>query len=91
MMSLVWSIVIGLIAGALAKLIMPGKDPGGTLVTIGLGVAGSLVANVLGTALGWYGGGHNAGIIGSTIGAILLLAIYRMIKGRQGQSAPTHV
>jgi uncharacterized membrane protein YeaQ/YmgE (transglycosylase-associated protein family) len=91
MMSLVWSIVIGLIAGALAKLIMPGKDPGGTLVTIGLGVAGSLVANVLGTALGWCGGGHNAGIIGSTIGAILLLAIYRMIKGRQGQSAPTHV
>ena len=85
LMGLIWSIVVGLIAGALAKFVMPGKDPGGLLVTLGLGVAGSLVANLLGGALGWYGGDHRAGIIGSTIGAILLLIIYRMIKGK-GQS-----
>ena len=88
-MNLLWAVIVGLIAGALAKLIMPGKDPGGMLITMLLGVAGSVVANLLGTALGWYGGGHNAGIIGSTIGAILLLAIYRMIKGRTG--TPRHV
>ena len=81
-MGLIWAIIVGVIAGALAKLIMPGKDPGGFLVTMGLGVAGSLVANVLGGAMGWYGGDHKAGIIGSTIGAIALLVIYRMIKGK---------
>lgn len=88
-MGLIWSIVVGLIAGALAKFIMPGKDPGGMLVTLGIGVAGSLVANLLGGALGWYGADHRAGIIGSTIGAILLLAIYRMIKGRGGAGDAT--
>jgi uncharacterized membrane protein YeaQ/YmgE (transglycosylase-associated protein family) len=86
-MSLIWAIVVGLIAGALAKFVMPGKDPGGLLITLGLGVAGSLVANLLGGALGWYGAGHRAGIIGSTIGAILLLAIYRLIKGKGGTGA----
>jgi uncharacterized membrane protein YeaQ/YmgE (transglycosylase-associated protein family) len=86
-MGLIWAIIVGLIAGALAKFIMPGKDPGGILVTLGIGVAGSLIANLLGGALGWYGAGHNAGIIGSTIGAILLLVIYRMIKGRGGAGA----
>ena len=83
-MGWIWAIVVGLIAGALAKFIMPGKDPGGLLVTLGLGVAGSLVANLLGGALGWYGSGHRAGIIGSTIGAILLLVIYRLIKRSGG-------
>ena len=86
-MGLIWSIIVGLIAGALAKLIMPGKDPGGFLITMALGVAGSLVANFLGQALGWYNEDHRAGIIGSTIGAILLLAIYRMIKGKRGADA----
>lgn len=81
-MGLVWAVLVGLIAGALAKFIMPGKDPGGILVTIGIGIAGSLIANLLGGALGWYGQGHNAGIFGSTIGAIILLAAYRMFKGK---------
>ena len=86
-MNLIWAIIVGLVAGALAKFIMPGKDPGGILITLGIGVAGSLVANFLGGALGWYGAGHNAGIIGSTIGAILLLVIYRIIKGMGGAGA----
>jgi uncharacterized membrane protein YeaQ/YmgE (transglycosylase-associated protein family) len=86
-MGFIWALIVGLIAGALAKLIMPGKDPGGWLVTLGIGVAGSLVANLLGGALGWYGEGHNAGIIGSTLGAILLLIVYRLIKGRMRTGA----
>lgn len=86
-MNLIWTAIIGLIAGALAKFIMPGKDPGGIWITMGLGVAGAFVANFLGGALGWYGGDHNAGIIGSTIGAILILIIYRMVKGKSAKSA----
>jgi uncharacterized membrane protein YeaQ/YmgE (transglycosylase-associated protein family) len=75
------------VAGALAKFIMPGKDPGGIWITMGLGVAGAFVANFLGGALGWYGQGHSAGIVGSTIGAIVILAIYRMIKGKGAKPA----
>ena len=72
--------IIGLVAGALAKLIMPGKDPGGILVTMLLGIAGSLVAGFLGRALGWYQAGQGAGLFMSVIGAILLLAIYRLFR-----------
>lgn len=79
-MSLIWTLVIGLVAGALAKFIMPGKDPGGVIITIALGVAGSFVATFLGQAVGWYAPGSSTGFIGSTVGAILLLAIYRMFK-----------
>lgn len=86
-MNLIWTAIIGLIAGALAKFIMPGKDPGGIWITMGLGVLGAFVANFLGGALGWYGEGHNAGIIGSTIGAILILVVYRMVKGKPAKSA----
>ena len=86
-MNLLWTAIVGLIAGALAKFIMPGKDPGGIWITMGLGVAGAVVANLLGTALGWYGQGHSAGIIGSTVGAIVILAIYRMIKGKSAKAA----
>ena len=86
-MNLIWIAIIGLIAGALAKFIMPGKDPGGIWITMALGVAGAFVANFLGGALGWYGQDHNAGIIGSTLGAILLLLIYRMVKGRTTKRA----
>ena len=80
MLHFLWMCVIGLIAGALAKLIMPGKDPGGILVTMLLGIAGSLMAGFLGRALGWYDTGEGAGLIMSVIGAILLLAVYRMVK-----------
>ena len=77
-MHLIWMLFIGLIVGALAKLIMPGRDPGGIFITMLLGVAGSLVAGLLGRVLGLYAPGQSAGIIMSTLGAIILLAIYRL-------------
>ena len=77
-----WVILIGLVVGAVAKLIMPGKDPGGFIVTILLGIAGSLVATWLGRAVGWYHEGQSAGFIMSVVGAILLLAIYHAVRKR---------
>ena len=82
-MHLLWMIIVGLIVGALAKLIMPGHDPGGIIVTILLGIAGSMVAGFLGRAVGWYVEGQPAGFIASVIGAIITLAIYRIIIGRR--------
>jgi uncharacterized membrane protein YeaQ/YmgE (transglycosylase-associated protein family) len=78
-----WAIIIGLIVGALAKLIMPGKDPGGIIITILIGIAGSLIATFLGRAAGWYREGQGAGFIASLIGAIILLWIYRLIVARR--------
>ena len=83
-MHILWMLLIGLVVGALAKLIMPGKDPGGVIVTMLIGVAGSLVAGGIGHAAGWYAHGQSAGFIASVIGAIALLAIYRFIIGRRG-------
>ena len=80
MMQLLWMAIIGLVVGALAKLIMPGKDPGGILITMLLGIAGSLLAGWLGRAVGWYQAGQSAGFIMSLVGAIVLLAIYRMVR-----------
>jgi uncharacterized membrane protein YeaQ/YmgE (transglycosylase-associated protein family) len=74
-------IIIGLVAGGLAKLIMPGRDPGGIIVTILLGIAGSVVGGFVGGMLGMGGGA--AGLIGSIIGALILLALYRMFVGRR--------
>jgi uncharacterized membrane protein YeaQ/YmgE (transglycosylase-associated protein family) len=74
-------IIIGLVAGALAKLIMPGDDPGGIIVTILIGIAGSLVGGFLASLIGLGGGGWIWSIIVATIGAIILLAIYRMLVG----------
>ena len=85
-MEILWAIIIGFFVGLLAKFIMPGRDPGGFIVTILLGIAGAIVATLLGRALGWYGAGQSAGFIGSLVGAILLLAVYRMFRGR-GASA----
>jgi uncharacterized membrane protein YeaQ/YmgE (transglycosylase-associated protein family) len=82
-MHLLWMIVVGLIVGALAKLIMPGRDPGGIIVTILLGIAGSVLAGLIGRAVGWYSEGQPAGFIASIIGAIIILAIYRLIIGRR--------
>jgi uncharacterized membrane protein YeaQ/YmgE (transglycosylase-associated protein family) len=79
-MGLIWTIIVGLVVGALAKFIMPGKDPGGIIVTILLGIAGAFVARFAGQALGLYAEGEAAGIIASILGAIVLLAIYRMFK-----------
>ncbi len=79
-MHYIWVAIIGLIVGALAKLIMPGKDPGGIIVTMLLGVAGSFLATFLGRAAGLYETGQAAGFIMSLIGAIILLAIYRLFR-----------
>jgi uncharacterized membrane protein YeaQ/YmgE (transglycosylase-associated protein family) len=76
-------LIIGLVVGALAKLIMPGKDPGGIVVTMLLGVAGALLAGLIGRSMGWYQTGESAGFISSLIGAIALLGIYRFIVGRR--------
>ena len=76
-------IIVGLIVGALAKLIMPGHDPGGIVVTILLGIGGSILAGFLGRAVGWYAEGQPVGFIASVIGAIIILAIYRIIIGRR--------
>jgi len=76
-------VVFGLIVGALAKLLMPGRDPGGFLITILLGIAGALVGGFVGRAIGLYGPGEPAGFIMATIGAILLLWIYRVTIRRR--------
>src|SRR5262249_17314903 len=87
-MWLIWMIIVGLIVGALAKLIMPGRDPGGIGITILLGIAGSMVAGFLGRAVGWYAAGQPAGFIASIVGAIILLALYRAITGGRHGSGP---
>ena len=85
---MLWAIIIGLVVGALAKAIMPGRDPGGIIITIVIGIAGSLIATFLGRSLGWYRDGQGAGFIASLIGAVLLLWIYRLVIGRRGTTAP---
>mgnify|MGYP000645004734 CR=1 FL=1 len=82
-MELIWMLIIGLIVGALAKFLMPGKDPGGMLITMLIGIVGALLAGYLGGALGWYGKGGPVGFIASVLGAVLLLFLYRLAtKGR---------
>ena len=76
-------IIIGLIAGIIAKLIMPGRDPGGFIVTILLGIAGSWLAGVLGRSMGWYQPGEGAGLVGSIIGALIILFIYNRLVARR--------
>ena len=82
-MGIIWTIVIGFIVGLLAKLLMPGRDPGGFIITVLLGIAGALVATYGGQALGLYQAGQPAGFIGSLVGAIVLLVIYRLVRGRK--------
>ena len=77
-----WVILIGLIIGALAKFIMPGKDPGGFIVTILIGIGGSIIGTWVGRALGWYQEGQSAGFLMSLIGAIILLGIYHLLRRR---------
>lgn len=77
---LVW-ILIGLLAGALAKLLMPGKDPGGCIVTILHGIAGALLAGWVGHAVGWYETGEGAGFLAAVVGAFVLLLLYRLMAG----------
>ena len=84
MTAILWTIIIGAIIGAVAKLLTPGRDPGGCIITILLGIAGSFVAGFLGRSMGWYGEGEPAGFIFSVVGAIILLLIYRLVFGRKG-------
>jgi uncharacterized membrane protein YeaQ/YmgE (transglycosylase-associated protein family) len=85
-MSILVTLIIGLVVGAIAKLLMPGKDPGGIIVTMLLGVAGAFIAGFLGRALGWYDSVRGGpGIIASILGAMLLLFIYRLVIGRRGR------
>ena len=81
-MAILWTIIIGLVIGAVAKLLMPGKDPGGFIITILIGIAGSFIAGFLGRALHWYSEGQPAGFIASVVGAILLLILYRLFSRR---------
>lgn len=77
-----WVVVIEFIVGALAKLVMPGKDPGGFILTILLGIAGSLVGTLIGRGVGWYQEGQSAGFIVSLVGALLILAVYHFFRRR---------
>jgi uncharacterized membrane protein YeaQ/YmgE (transglycosylase-associated protein family) len=77
-------IVIGLLAGGIAKLLMPGRDPGGCIITILLGIAGALLAGFLGRAVGWYNENEGAGFIAAIVGAFIILFLYRLIMRRRG-------
>jgi uncharacterized membrane protein YeaQ/YmgE (transglycosylase-associated protein family) len=80
MISLLWTALIGLVVGAIAKLLMPGKDPGGIWITMAIGIAGSFLGTWIGRLVGWYQEGQSAGFFMSLIGALVLLAIYHLIK-----------
>ena len=83
-MHIIWSLIVGLVVGAIAKLLMPGKDPGGIIVTALIGVAGAMFAAFIGRTLGWYHAGDvGPGVIASVLGAMALLGIYRLITGRR--------
>jgi uncharacterized membrane protein YeaQ/YmgE (transglycosylase-associated protein family) len=83
-MHLIWTLIVGLIVGAIAKLLMPGRDPGGVIVTMALGIAGAFVAGIIGRTLGLYHARDvGPGVIASILGAVVLLAVYRAIRGRR--------
>ncbi len=82
-MSIVVTLLVGLVVGIIAKLVVPGRDPGGAVITILLGVGGAFAAGIVGHALGWYEVGEGPGIVASVIGAAILLSIYRVIAGRR--------
>jgi len=81
-MAIITMLVIGLLIGIVAKFLMPGRDPGGLIITILLGIAGSFLAHYVGSAAGWYSQGQAAGFVASVVGAIVLLLIYRLLFGR---------
>jgi uncharacterized membrane protein YeaQ/YmgE (transglycosylase-associated protein family) len=83
MFSIVGWIIFGLVVGALAKLVMPGRDPGGIVVTIVLGIVGALLGGWLGRAIGWYGPNEAAGFVMALIGALILLGLYRLLVARR--------
>lgn len=83
-MGILWTIIIGFVAGLIAKFIMPGNnEPSGFILTTILGIVGAFAATFIGQALGWYGPNQGAGLIGAVVGAILVLAVYGMVAGRR--------
>ena len=88
-MGILWTILIGFIAGVLAKLITPGdNEPSGFILTTILGIVGAFVATFLGQALGWYEAGEGAGLIGATVGAIIVLLVWGALAGRRSSTLP---
>ncbi|WP_431099357.1 GlsB/YeaQ/YmgE family stress response membrane protein [Polaromonas aquatica] len=81
-MTILWTILIGFLIGLVAKFLMPGRDPGGFIITVLIGIAGSFIATYLGMAMGWYQQGETAGFIAAVLGSIVLLLGYRMIAKR---------
>ncbi len=82
-MGFLWTIIIGFVAGLIAKFLMPGRDPGGFIITTLLGIVGALVATWLGQAGGWYRAGEGAGLNGAVVGAVIVLVIYRFVADRR--------
>jgi uncharacterized membrane protein YeaQ/YmgE (transglycosylase-associated protein family) len=83
-MGILWTIIIGFVAGVIAKFLMPGdNEPSGFILTTVLGIVGAFVATFLGQSLGWYGPGQGAGLIGAVVGAIIVLLIYGFVAGRR--------
>jgi uncharacterized membrane protein YeaQ/YmgE (transglycosylase-associated protein family) len=88
-MGIIWTIIIGFVAGVIAKWIMPGKnEPSGFILTTILGIVGAFVATYLGQAIGWYRAGEGAGFIGAIVGAVIVLAVWGFIARRRGVEAP---
>ena len=83
-MSIIWIILIGFIVGIVAKFLMPGRDPAGFIITVIIGIVGSVIATYLGRALGFYQVGQSAGFIAAVLGAIILLFLYRLVTGQKG-------
>lgn len=84
MLHIIWVIIIGAVVGLIAKFLVPGRDPGGFIVTPLIGIAGAVVATYLGQFLHIYEPGQNAGFIGAVVGAVIILLIYRAIRRRSG-------
>lgn len=80
---IIWILLVGLVIGAIAKLLMPGKDPGGCIITMLLGIAGAFVASFIGQKIGWYQPGQPSSFIAAIVGAMLLLLLYRLIAGKR--------
>ena len=80
---MLWTFLVGLIVGIVAKFLMPGRDPGGFIITAILGIAGAMLASFIGSSTGAYGPNEPTGFLSSVVGAVILLAIYRSVSGRR--------